>query len=112
MGVEAPSGLFPTGPPRPAYREPHPVRARGLLGGLAAGAAWMVLFGLLGTDLRSHLWWLIGAGAAAWVVALGLAKYGDRGAAAGTTLAAGAGWTVAGGLIALYWSVSGDFPLW
>lgn len=112
MGVEAPSGLFPTGPPRPTYREPHPVRARGVLAGAAAGTAWMVLFGLLGSDLRSYLWWLIGAGAVAWLVALGLARYGDRGVAVGTTLAAGAGWTVAGGLVALYWSVTGDFPLW
>lgn len=112
MGVEAPSGLFPTGPPRRIYREPHPVRARAVFAGLAAGSGWMALFGLLGSDLRSHLWWLVVAGAAAWLVALGLARYGDRGAAVGTTLAAAAGWTVAGALIALYWIVTGDFPLW
>lgn len=111
-GGPVPSGLFPSGPPRPTYREPHPVRAGGVLAGLGAGLCWVLLFGLLGGDLRGHLWWTVAASGAAWLVALALARYGDRGTAVGVTLAAGAGWTVTGGLIALYWSVTGGFPLW
>lgn len=114
MGIDPtpPSGLFPTGPPRQTYREPHPVRPRALLVGLAAGAGWLLLFALLGSDLASHVWWLVAAGGAAWLVAIGLGRYGDRGAAVGVALAVGAGWTVAGGLVALSWAIDGDWPLW
>jgi hypothetical protein len=107
-----PSGLFPTGPPRRTYREPHPVRARAVLAGLAAGAGWLLLFSSLGSDLASQVWWAVASGGAAWLGALGLARYGDRGAAVGVTLATGAGWTVAGGAVALSWASTGDWPLW
>jgi hypothetical protein len=106
------SGLFPAGPPRPSYREPHPVRAGGVLAGLGAGAAWLFLFALLGADLAGHVWWTVAAGAAAWVAALGLARYGDRGVAVGVAAATGAGWAVAGGAVAVHWGVTGDWPLW
>ncbi|HLU32569.1 MAG TPA: hypothetical protein VKZ74_00905 [Natronosporangium sp.] len=112
MGTETPSGLFPSGPPRPAYREPHPVRAARVFVGLVAGIGWLLLFGLLATDLRGLIWWLIVAGGLAWLAALVLTRYGDRGGAVGVAAAAGAGWTLAGGLVALYWSVTGEFPLW
>jgi len=112
VGTEAPSGLFPSGPPRPTYREPHPVRAARVFAGLVAGVGWLLLFGLLASDLRGLVWWLALAGGLAWLAALVLAQYGDRGGAVGVTFAAGAGWTLAGGLVALYWSVTGEFPLW
>jgi hypothetical protein len=107
-----PSGLFPTGPPRRTYREPHPVRTGGVLGGLAAGSGWLLLFTLLGDDLPGRVWWAVATGGAAWLVAVGLARHGDRGAAVGVALATGAGWTVAGGLVALSWALTGDWPLW
>lgn len=106
------SGLFPSGPPRPSYREPHPVRAGGLLAGLAGGASWLLLFALLGRDLSGRVWWVVAAGGVAWLVALGLARYGDRGVAVGVAVATGAGWTVAAGAVALSWAVTGDWPLW
>lgn len=114
MGIypTPPSGLFPTGPPRRTYREPHPVRSRAVLLGLAAGAGWLLLFALLGSDLPSRVWWVVGAGAAAWSVAFWLARYGDRGAAVGVALAIGAGWTVVGGSVVVSWAANGDWPLW
>jgi hypothetical protein len=112
-GSQPPSGLFPTGrPPRPAYREPHPVRTGAVIAGLAAGTGWLLLFALLGGDLRGRIWWVVAAGALAWLVALVLARYGDRGVAVGVTIAVGAGWTVTAGLVALYLTVTGNFPLW
>jgi uncharacterized membrane protein YccC len=106
------SGLFPAGPPRPTYREPHPVRARGVLAGLGAGAGWLLLFMLLGNDLPGRVWWTVGAGGAAWLAALALVRYGDRGVAVGVAAVTGLGWTVAGGAVAVHWGVTGDWPLW
>jgi len=106
------SGLFPSGPPRPTYREPHPVRARGVLVGLGAAAGWLLLFGLLGDDLASRMWWTVAAGAAGWLAALALARAGDRGAAVGVAAVTGVGWAVAGGVVAVHWAVTGDWPLW
>jgi hypothetical protein len=111
-GRPEPSGLFPAGPPRPRFTEPHPVRTAGVVAGLAAGAVWMALFALLGSGVRSHVWWTVVAGAVAWLTAWTLARYGDRGAAVGVALAVGAGWTGAAGVVALYWSVTGAWPLW
>jgi hypothetical protein len=114
VGIDShpPSGLFPTGPPRASYREPHPVRAGGLLAGLAGGAGWLLLFTLLGSGLPSRVWWAVAAGGVAWLVAVGLARSGDRGVAVGVALATGAGWAVAAGLVALSWAITGDWPLW
>jgi len=80
--------------------------------GLVSGIGWLLLFALLASDLRGLVWWLVLSGGLAWLAALALAQYGDRGVAVGVTFAAGAGWTLAGGLVALYWSVTGEFPLW
>lgn len=107
-----PSGLFPAGPRRPAYREPHPVRPGAVFAGLAAGAGWVLLFALIGADLPGHVGWTVGASTVAWGTALLLVRYGDRGVAVGVALAAGAGWAAGAGLVALYWIVTGDFPLW
>jgi hypothetical protein len=106
------SGLFPSGPPRPSYREPHPVRVRGVLVGLAAGTGWLLLFALLGGDPRARVWWTVASGGAAWLAALVLARYGDRGAAVGVAVAVGLGWAVTGAVVALSWAVTGDWPLW
>lgn len=107
-----PSGLFPTGPPRRTYREPHPVRAAGVVAGLGAGSGWLLLFTLLDGDLPGRVWWAVAAGGLAWLAALALARYGDRGVAVGVAVAVGAGWAVAGGLVARHWAVTGDWPLW
>ncbi|HET8681336.1 MAG TPA: hypothetical protein VFM54_05620 [Micromonosporaceae bacterium] len=107
-----PSGLFPSRPPRPTYREPHPVRAVAVAAGLAAGALWMLLFGLLATSVRGYGWWTFAAGATACAVALGLVRSGDRGVAAGVAIAAGIGWAVAGAVLTAAWAARADWPLW
>jgi hypothetical protein len=107
-----PSGLFPSGPPRRAYREPHPVRVAPLFIGIAAGTGWILLVAALGGAPRAHAWWTVGASTAAWAAALALARYGNRGVAVGVALAGGAGWTAVVSLVALYWMATGDFPLW
>lgn len=114
VGIQAtgPSGLFPSGPPRRTYREPHPVRPLPVLAGFGAAAAWILLFGAVGGGLAARGWWTVGAGGVAWAAALVLARYGDRGVAVGVALAGGAGWTVVVGMVALYWMATGDFPLW
>lgn len=109
-----PSGLFPAAPPpaRPTYREPHPVRAGGLLAGLGATALWLLVFGLLGRDLRGYVLSTLLAGTAAWLVALLLTRLGDRGVAAGIAMVTGVGWGIAAIALAIRWSSSGDWPLW
>lgn len=106
------SGLFPSGPPRPAYREPHPVRAPAVLAGLAATTGWLVLFAVPGGDLRGHVWWLLAGGAGAWLASVVLARRGDRGVAVGVAAATGVAWAAVGGLVALDWALTGDWPLW
>jgi hypothetical protein len=94
------------------YREPHPARTGAVFAGAGAAACWLLLFGLLGSGLPSRVWWVLAAGCASWLVALALARFGDRGVAAGVALATGLGWAVAGGVVALYWVVTTDWPLW
>src|SRR5205814_3633617 len=65
--VREPGGLFPSGPPRPIYREPAPVRGGALAIGAGSAALWMLLIGLLATTARSYAWLSFGAGAAAWL---------------------------------------------
>lgn len=72
----------------------------------------MGLFALLGDDLRSLVWWIFAAGALAWLGALLLARWGDRGVAVGVTVAVAVGWVAAAGSVTLYWSVTGNWPLW
>ncbi|GAA4679295.1 hypothetical protein [Phytohabitans rumicis] len=107
-----PSGLFPSRPPRPTYREPHRVRAGGLTAGLGAGVAWLLFIGLLGRDLRGYVWWTVLAGALAWAAAWTLSRQGDRGVAAGVAISTGVGWSVAAAAIAVRWGMTGDWPLW
>ncbi len=111
-GIHAPSGLFPSGPPRPRYREPHPVRLGALLAGIGAGAAWLLLPSLLARDLRGYAWITFLAGCAAWLASWLLTRIGDRGAAAGVAMSTAVGWAVATGLVAVRWAVTGDWPLW
>lgn len=107
-----PSGLFPVGPPRPTYREPHPARPTATLVGFAAGAGWLALFPPLGADLAGSLRWLLAAVGLAGLAAGLLARYGDRGVAAGVGAAAGVTGSVTTGLVWLTWGVTGDWPLW
>src|SRR5581483_11097303 len=94
--VRTPSGLMPSGPPRPIYREPLPVRLGPAAAGAASAALWMLLFGLLATTARSYAWLSFGAGAAAWLCAAVLARFGDRGVAVGVAVSAAVGVAVAG----------------
>ncbi|MET8042088.1 hypothetical protein ABZU25_14655 [Micromonospora sp. NPDC005215] len=108
-----PSGLFPAGPPsRPTYREPHPVTGGGVATGGGAAATWLLLFGLLGTDVTSYAWWTVLAGLLAWLTALVLVRYGDRGVATGVAIVTAGGWSIAAAVVAVRWATSGDWPLW
>ncbi|HKT03972.1 MAG TPA: hypothetical protein VJT31_30965 [Rugosimonospora sp.] len=106
-----PSGLFPSGPPRPTYREPHPAGAGGVLLGAAATTLWMALFGLLATTARGYAWWTVTAGVIAWLSALALARWGLRGVAAGIAIGAGLGMAIAGVVVVLHW-IGGHWLLW
>jgi len=110
--MRPPSGLFPGQPPRPSYREPHPVRAGQLLAGLGSGVLWFALFGSLGRDLATYAWWTIVAAVTAWLVALVLSVLGDRGVAVGVALAGGLGLSIAMGFVGGRWITTYDWPLW
>jgi hypothetical protein len=99
-------------PPRPVYREPHPVAVAPLLAGVGATLVWFALFGSLGRDLAGYAWWTLTAAISAWVVAIVLALLGDRGVATGVALAAGVGLSTAAGFVAARWISTSDWPLW
>jgi hypothetical protein len=105
------SGLFPSGPPRPIYREPLPVRPGSVSLGVVAGLLWMMLFGLLAGSARGYAWLTLGSGIAAWLVALVLARLGDRGAAVGVAMAAAVGIAVAV-LVVMAKALDGQWLLW
>ncbi|KHD72793.1 hypothetical protein MB27_38430 [Actinoplanes utahensis] len=104
--------VFAALPPRPFYREPHPITTGAVISGLAATALWFALFGSLGDALGSYAWWTIGAAAVAWAVALLLAVLGDRGVAVGVAVASGFGLSIALFFVTLRWYHSLDWPLW
>lgn len=99
-------------PPRPVYREPHPIAVGSLLSGVGATLVWFVLFGSLGRDLAGYAWWTLTAALSAWAVATVLALLGDRGVATGVSLAAGVGLSMACALVAFRWITTSDWPLW
>jgi hypothetical protein len=107
-----PSGLFPTGPSRPTYREPHPVRGPAVAAGVGGAAVWLLLFGLLARTLPGYAWLTVLAGGIAWVVALLLARYGDRGVAAGIAVSTALGWAIAATAVSVRWATTADWPLW
>ncbi|MEV6341829.1 hypothetical protein [Actinoplanes sp. NPDC051851] len=109
---EPPPGFYSGLPPRPIYREPHPVMAGSVLSGILSAALWLILFGSLGRDLASYAWWTIAAAVSAWLVALVLAAFGDRGVAVGVSIAAGLGLSVSMAFVAARWIGTYDWPLW
>lgn len=111
LSSRTPSGLFPAGSSRPAYREPHPVRPGAVLVGAGVAAAWLLLVGLLATSARSFGWLTLVASGIAWLVALALVRAGDRGAAAGVAIAGGLGLAVAWIVVIIKWVTTG-WPLW
>jgi len=110
--MPAPSGLFPGQPPRPVYREPHPVAAAALLAGIGSTLLWFALFGSLARDLFSYAWWTIVAAITAWVAALVLSFFGDRGVAVGIAVTASLGLSVGTLFVAARWISTNDWPLW
>ncbi len=106
-----PSGLFPSGPPRPTYREPHPARTGAIWLGLAAGGLWMLLLSLLATTARGYAWWSIVSGAVAWGASVVLARFGDRGVAVGVALAGGVAVAITGIVVIAHWA-GGHWLLW
>lgn len=106
-----PSGLFPSGPPRPTYREPHPIRGSAVAAGLGSGGMWMLLFGLLAQSVRSYAWFTVAAAAAAWLVAVVLTRRGDRGVAVGVAISAGVALSIATVVVGVMWAAVG-WPMW
>jgi hypothetical protein len=113
VGVQSsvPSGLFPAGPSRPTFREPHPVRAGSVLIAAALALAWQVLLTLSATTLRGAFWLSVLAVGVGWAVAGLLLRLGDRGAAAGVAVVGAAGGSFAAILVAVRWFSVG-WPLW
>jgi hypothetical protein len=107
----APSGLFPSGPVRPSFREPHPARTSAIWAGAGVAVAWLVLIGLLGTSAWSYAWLTIAGSVASGLAALGLARYGDRGVAAGVAVGTALGLAAAMALVVQRWATTG-WPLW
>ncbi len=99
-------------PPRPVYREPHPITVAPLLSGLGATLVWFALFGSIGRDLAGYAWWTLTAAISAWAVAVVLAVLGDRGVATGVGLASGVGLSIAAGFVTARWISTNDWPLW
>jgi hypothetical protein len=106
-----PSGLFPSGPPRPTYREPHPVRLGAVGAGAGATTLWLALVGLLVTGARAYAWATVVGGVLAAAVAVVLVRFGDRGVATGVALAAGFGVAVPLVLVTVRW-IEGSWLLW
>jgi hypothetical protein len=105
------SGLFPSGPQRPTYREPHPVRPASVALGAGVAAVWLLLFGLFAASVRGYAWLTIFAATLAWLVAIGLVRLGDRGAATGVAISAGLGLAAAWVVVIIRWATTG-WPLW
>jgi len=82
-----------------------------VLAGAGFTAAWLLLFGLLGSSAGGYIWMTLAASAVGWVVALVLARYGDRGVAVGVALSTGIGVAIAFTLVIARWATSG-WPLW
>lgn len=104
--------MLPVLPPRPVYREPHPIAAGPMLAGVAAALVWFALFGSIGRDLLGYAWWTLVAAISAWAVAIVLALLGNRGTAVGVALTSGLGLAIAAGLVAARWIDTSDWPLW
>jgi hypothetical protein len=109
--VHPPSGLFPSGPRRPTFREAHPIRVGAMFAGAAMAAAWLFAFGLLATSAPAFIWLTLAASVVAWAVAVVLVQAGDRGAAVGVALATALGMAVATAVLVERWATSG-WPLW
>lgn len=107
-----PSGLFPSGPARPTYREPYPVRGAAVAAGIGGAVVWLLVFGLLGGQLATYAWWTIFAGLVAWLIAVLLAWAGDRGVAVGIAIATALGWAIAATAVAVRWATTENWPLW
>lgn len=107
-----PTPVFAVMPPRPFYREPHPVTAGPVVSGLAAAALWFALFGGLGSALGSYAWWTIGAAVVAWAVSLVLAVLGDRGVAVGVAITSAIAVSIASLVVTVRWYNTFDWPLW
>jgi hypothetical protein len=110
--VRMPSGLFPSGPPRPTFREPHPVRGAAVAVGFGAGSLWMLLFGVLGHGVRGYAWWTLIAGATGWLVSLALSRFGDRGVAAGIAAAVGLAVAICAIAVGTRWATAAVWPMW
>jgi len=104
--------VFRINNPRPTYREAMPVRGQMLAAGAAAGAGWMLLFGLMMTgSARGYVWITLVAGILAWAAAAILARFGDRGVAVGVAGSSGVAVAIAG-IVVAYHLAGGTWLLW
>lgn len=110
-----PYGGYFRRPPRPTFREPHPVRAAAVWAGVGATIVWFLswclCFSLAAWSARSYAWATIVAGATAWAAAALLSRYGDRGAAVGVAATSAVGVSIAGLIVGIR-HLSGDWILW
>ena len=87
------------------------MRTGAALVGAAITAAWLLIFGLLGSSARGYVWMTVLAAGSAWLAAFVLARFGDRGVAVGVAITAGIGIGIAFVLVVARWAASG-WPLW
>jgi hypothetical protein len=92
-------------------REALPSTAGRVLAGVAAGALWMLLFGLITPRVPGYAWYTLVGAVLAWLAALLLVRLGDRGIAVGVAMAAGTGCALAVAVVLLRW-LHGDWVLW
>jgi len=92
-------------------REPHPVRAGGVLSGAVGAGVWLLAFGLQSVTLRGYVSWTVAAGVLAWLAAWGLAHSGDRGVAVGIAAAVGVAWSVTALTVLTEWFRLGVWPV-
>jgi len=82
-----------------------------VLVGAGVTAAWLLLFGLVGSSARGYVWMTLAASVVGWIVAVVLARFGDRGVAVGVAISTGIGVAIAFTLVVARWATSG-WPLW
>ncbi|WP_370467085.1 hypothetical protein, partial [Actinocatenispora comari] len=99
------------GPPRPYYREPHPIRARSVWAGIGSTVVWFGMFAAISWSARAYAWSTLGAAALALLAAIALLRYGDRGVAVGVAATAGCCLGIAG-IVVVVSAFTGHWLLW
>ena len=89
------------------------MRAGNVVAGGGAAAAWFLVFGLIGTDLRGYACWTLFAGVVAWLDRAGARPASATGVwRSASRSSRRVGWSVAAIAVAVGWAATGDWPLW